>query len=161
MRAVRITSALALLLLLGAAPPSAVIDPLRFFEGRTLSDSMLKVMMKKPFSARSIGQGRMEPDGSLTLVQHVLHDGKPQKQRHWRVRRQGLDVFTASMNEAVGPVAIDRVGADYRFRFRMKNKLSVEQWLYPLPGGKVARSTMKVKKLGITVATSEGTIRKV
>lgn len=147
--------------LLGASPPNAFSDPLGFFEGRTVSDSVMKVVMKKPVSARSIGHGRMERDGSLTLVQQVIHDGKPQKQRHWRVRRADGGGFTATMNEAVGPVTIDRVGEAYRFRFRMKNQLSVEQWVKPQANGAVARTTMKVKKLGVLVATSDGTIRKV
>lgn len=150
-----------LLALLGATPAAPPADPLRFFEGRTISDSVMKIIMKKPVAARSIGQGRIEDDGSLTLVQQVLHDGQPQKRRHWRVRRSGGDMFTASMNEAIGPVAIDRIGNAYRFRFRMKGQLSVEQWVKPLAGGSVARSTMKVKKLGVVVATSDGTIRKV
>lgn len=126
-----------------------------------MSDSMMKILLKAPIAARSVGEGRIGSDGSLILVQQVIHDGKPQKKRHWRVRRAGDGAFTASMNEAIGPVAIERVGDAYRFRFRMKGQLSVDQWVRPLPGGTAARSTMKVKKLGVTVATSDGTIRKI
>lgn len=137
------------------------MDPLRFFEGRTVAESSLKIIAKKPVATHTVGHGKIERDGSLTLTQTALHDGKPEKQRHWRVRRAGPDMFKASMNEAVGPVAIERVGNAYRFRFRMKGQLNVEQWVKPLGGGTTARSTMKVKKLGLVVASSEGTIRKV
>ena len=59
------------------------------------------------------------------------------------------------------PVRIDKVGERYRFRFKMKGNLSVEQMMAPLPGGRSAQSSMKVRRLGITVATSTGTIRKI
>ena len=147
--------------LLGAAPAPASLDPLRFFEGRTESQSTVKVIMKKPYLARSIGQGKISADGSLRLVQQVLDEGQAPKQRQWLVRRASGDGFTASMTEAVGPVAIDRVGNAYRFRFRMKGNLSVEQWMKPLPGGTAAQMTAKVRKMGVTVASSQGMIRKV
>lgn len=147
--------------LLGAAPAPEALDPLHFFEGRTVSQSTVKVMLKKPYSARSIGQGRIEPDGSLSLVQQVLDEGQPPKQRRWRVRRADADSFTGSMTEAVGPVAIDKVGEAYRFRFRMKDGLSVEQWLKPLPGNRAAAMTAKIRKLGMTVASTQGMVRKI
>ncbi|QIK78603.1 DUF3833 domain-containing protein [Sphingomonas piscis] len=152
---------LPLVALIGAAPAQPTLDPLRFFEGRTVSQSTVKIMLKKPYSARSIGQGRIESDGSLTLVQQVLDEGQPAKQRRWRVRRADADSFTAVMTEAVGPVAIDRVGPAYRFRFKMKDGLNVEQWMKPLPGLKAAEMSAKIKKMGVTVAKSEGTIRKI
>jgi hypothetical protein len=65
------------------------------------------------------------------------------------------------MSEATGPVAIDQIGARYRFRFKMKGHLSVEQWLAPLPGGKSANNSMTVRKFGVAVGNGEGTIRKV
>jgi len=147
--------------LLGAAPAPVSLDPLRFFEGRTVSDSVVKVVMKKPYSARSVGQGRIESDGSLRLVQQVLDEGQAPKQRRWLVRRAGDSGFTASMTEAVGPVVIDRVGNAYRFRFRMKDGLNVEQWMKPLPGGRSAQMNAKVRKFGMVVANSQGTIRKI
>ena len=49
-----------------AAPLS---DPLRFFEGRTESVGIMKMIMKKPYKVRSIGQGRIAADGTLHLVQ--------------------------------------------------------------------------------------------
>lgn len=156
----RLACCVPLLALVGAAPKPAT-DPLRFFEGRTIAESSLKIVMKKPVATHTVGQGKIERDGSLTLIQTAFHDGKPEKQRHWRVRRGGGDTFKASMNEAVGPVAIERVGDAYRFRFKMKGQLNVEQWVKPLAGGRTAKSSMKVKKFGVVVASSEGTIRKV
>lgn len=157
--------ALAVPALLLAAPVSPAtpweIDPLRFFEGRTVSQGTVKVMLRKPYKSRSIGDGTIERDGSLTLVQRIREDGRAPRERRWKVRRNGPERFTASMSEAVGPVAIDRVGERYRFRFRMKGNLKVEQMLTPLPGGRSARTRSKVRRLGIVVATTNGTIRKI
>jgi hypothetical protein len=137
------------------------LDPLRFFEGRTLTQGTVKVMFHKPYWTRSIGAGRIERDGSLTLVQRVEDEGKPAHERRWHVRRTAPGEFVASMTEAVGPVDIERVGDRYRFRFKLKGNLRAEQILTPLPDGKSARNSVRVKRMGITVATTEGTIRKV
>lgn len=137
------------------------VDPLRFFEGRTVTQGTVKVMFHKAYWTRSVGDGRIEGDGSLTLVQRVEDQGKPPHERRWHVRRTAPGQFVASMSEAVGPVAIDRVGDRYRFRFRLKNNLRAEQMLTPLPDGRSARNSVRVKRMGITVATTEGTIRKV
>jgi len=151
----------ALVLASPLASASAQVDPLRFFEGRTETQGTVKVMFHKPYATRSIGEGRIERDGSLTLVQQVEDAGKPPHERRWRVRELSPDRFSASMSEAVGPVTIDRTGDSYRFRFKLKGNLSAEQMLTPLPGGRAARNTLKVKRMGIVVATTDGTIRKV
>jgi len=157
--------ALAAPFLLAASPVAsadAPVDPLRFFEGRTETRGTTKVVFRKPYKTHSIGVGRLQPDGSLALVQQVMDEDKPPHERRWRVRRGAAPGrFTATMSEAVGPVAIDRVGERYRFRFKMKGDLLVEQLLTPLPGGRAARNSLKVKRMGVTVATSEGLIRKV
>jgi len=147
------------------APVSAAaqqqIDPFEFFEGRTENSATVKVMLKKPFRSRTVGHGKIEPDGSLTMVQTVTQEGKPPRQRRWRVRKLAPGRYTAAMSDAVGPVAIEKVGNRYRFRFKMKGQLAVEQWLTPLPGGRSASNIVKVRKMGVTVATTEGVIRKV
>ena len=146
----------------GAAPATAEppVDPLAFFEGRTEGEGTMKVILRQPYTTRSVGHGRIEPDGSLTLVQKVTEDGKPPQERRWSVRRAGPNRFTATMSEAVGPVVIDKIGERYRFRFRLKDNLSAEQWLTPLPGGRAARNSMQVRRLGVVVARSSGLIRK-
>ena len=150
-----------LLLAPGASPPPQPVDPLRFFEGRTESQGTIKIMMKKPYRSRSVGTGTIGPDGSLTLVQQVHDEGKPVQQRRWKVRRAGPGKFVATMSEASGPVVIDKVGGQYRFRFKLKGNLAAEQMMIPHPNGRSARNSMKVRRLGIVVATTEGTIRKV
>jgi hypothetical protein len=146
---------------LASASPLPQTDPLLFFQGHTESVGTVKVIFHKAYHTRSFGEGRIEPDGSLLLVQRVQDDGKPATQRWWRVRETAPDRFTATMSEAVGPVTIDKVGGRYRFRFRLKGNLSGEQTLTPLPGGRAALSNVRVKSMGVTVATTDGIVRKI
>lgn len=143
----------------GSSTIETASDPMRFFEGRTESISTIKLIMRKPYRSRTLGDGKID-EGILHLVQHVHQDGKAPYDRRWRVRQSGPGRFTAAMSEAVGPVTIQQVGERYRFRFRMKGNVAVEQWLHPLPGGTAAKSTLSIRKLGIVVGRSEGTIRK-
>jgi hypothetical protein len=64
------------------------------------------------------------------------------------------------MSEARGPVTIEQVGDGYRFRFKIHGGLSVEQWQIPRAGGMSGTSRMGIKKYGMKVASSEGTVRK-
>lgn len=146
-----------------AAPSAAarpLVQPLTFFEGRTESLGTVKIFTKDPYRSRSIGRGRIEPDGSLTLVQQVQDEGKPQHERRWKIRQVASGHFAGTMSEATGPVLIDEVGGLYRFRFKMKGHVSVEQWLSPLPGGSSARNRMTLRKFGMTVGTGDGIVRK-
>ncbi len=147
--------------LLPAPAMAGSLQPLQFFEGRTESIGTVKTLLKKPFKSRSVGPRRIEPDGSLSLVQQVEDEGKPPRERRWRIRQTGPRSFSGTMSEASSPVTIDEVGGRFRFRFKMKGNLSVEQWLAPLSGGMAARNILTVRKLGMTVGTSTGTIRKV
>lgn len=133
---------------------------MRFFEGRTESLATVKIVMKKPFKSRSIGRGEFKPDGSLLLVQRVEDEGKPVHERRWHIREIEPGKFTGTMSEAKGPVTVEAVGGKYRFRFKMKGNVSVEQWIAPLPGGKTASTKVTIRKMGITVGQSEGTIRR-
>lgn len=135
-------------------------DPLRFFAGRTETHGTMKIIFRKPYRTNSIGEGRIESDGSLTLVQRVADDGQAPHERRWRVRETGPDQYAASMSEATSPVTIDKSGDRYRFRFTMKGNLNVEEWLTPLPGDRAASTVTKVRRFGMTVATAQSVIRK-
>ncbi len=131
---------------------------LRFFEGRTESVGIVKVLMKAPYKMRSIGIGKITPSGILELFQRVEEQGQPTHDRQWRIRQVGPGHFVGTMSEAKGPVTVDEIAGRFRFRFKMKNNLAVEQWLAPLPDWKSARNMITVRKFGITVASSDGTI---
>lgn len=152
--------AAAIMLFPGSATAQQPLQPLSFFEGRTESSGTVKVLMQNPYLSHSVGRGRIEPDGSLTLVQQVFDQKKPPTVRRWSIRRAGVGHYIGTMSDASGPVAIDQIGGQFRFRFRLKNSLAVEQWVTPLADGTSARNLMTVRKFGITVATGDGMIRK-
>lgn len=143
----------------GASESARPSDPMRFFEGRTESISTIKVFTKKPFQSRTLGKGIIN-DGTLSLVQRVHEDGKAPYERRWRMRQVSPGRFTGTMTEANGPVIAEEIDGRYRFRFKMKGHVSIEQWLTPLPGGDVAQSKVTIRKFGMKVGSSDGTIRK-
>lgn len=158
-----VRSALAAVLCVRAAAPAAAatsVDPFHFFEGRTEGAGTVKVVFHKAYKTHSLGVGRIQPDGSLFLVQQVQDEGQPVHERRWLIRQTSPHHFAGTMSEAVGPVVVDEVAGRYRFRFKIKGNLSVEQWLAPLANGLSAQSQMTVRKYGMSVGTSDGTIRK-
>ena len=143
-----------------ASGSDPMTDPMRFFEGRTESLSTIKVMTRKPYRSRTIGSGEIS-DGVLRLVQRVHEDGKAPYDRHWRMRQVAPGRFSGTMSEAKGPVTAEEFNGRYRFRFKMKGNVAIEQWLTPMPGGKAAESKVTIRKFGMTVGRSDGTIRKI
>ena len=146
-------------------PSAAVAEsdqaPLQFFSGKTEMVSTIKVIMKKPFRSRAIGNGRILSDGSLSLAQQVFDEGQPTKQRNWKIRQIASGHYAGTMTEAVGPVTVEEVDGKYRFKYKMKGNLAVEQWMTPLAGGNAAKSTVTVRKFGMKVASSTGIIKRV
>lgn len=134
-------------------------DPLLFFEGRTEYVSTMKLLARKAYRSRTLGHGEIDADGALHLVQKVQDEGKPAHERRWHMRQVAPGRFAGTMSEARGPVTVEEVDGRYRFRFRMKGGVSVEQWLTPV-SHTAARSRLTVRKLGLTVGKSEGVIRK-
>jgi hypothetical protein len=161
MRSVLLAAATLIVAAPAAAAPSSSASPLAFFEGRTVSEGTTKIMLRKPYRTRSQGVGRIEGDGTLLLVQQVEEGSEPRKERRWRIRQVAPNRFSGTMTEAVGPVDVEKVGARFRFRFRMKGGLAVEQWLTPLADGVTARSTLTVRKIGMAVASGQALIRRV
>ena len=148
-------------LIVGPAPAERLQDPLRFFEGTTLSEGTVHILFKKPFKSRSVGRGKINADGTLDLVQRVEEDGRAPFQRRWHMKRIGPGRFTGTMSEATSAVTVDEIGERYRFRFAMKNNVKVEQWLTPLEGGQSARNDVTIRKHGIIVGRSKGTIKRI
>ena len=135
-------------------------EPNAFFRGTTLGDATLNVIFSGTRPVRVIGHGRIEPDGSLTLIQRVTEGDQPTTTRTWHIRSAGDDQFTGTLTDAEGPVNGDVSGNRLHLRFTAKGGLDTEQWLYLQPGGEVAQNRMVVRKFGLPVASLEETIRK-
>lgn len=144
-----------------SVPSPSTANPLYFFEGRTESTGVMRVMFGRPSRTHSVGQGRVEGDGSLSLVQKVDDEGKPAHERRWHIRLTGKGRFVGTVSEASSKVVIDEVSGRYRFRFRVKGGMAVEQWMEALPDGASVRYSTSVRKFGMKVAAGKGIIRKI
>jgi hypothetical protein len=142
-----------------AVPAHAAFDPVAFFKGKTHGEGKVKVLLKPAKTVSVDSEGHVEADGTLVLTQRVLEQGKPPRTRHWRLRRTSPTHFQGTLTDAVGPVAVDLIGDRARIRFSGKNHLKFEQWLAP-QSKTVVLNTMRVKRLGLTVAHFTETIRK-
>jgi|SRR3954447_13768397 hypothetical protein len=142
-----------------ATAPTDVTD-LRFFVGSTETVSVTKVIMQKPFVTRSVGEGKINPDGSLELVQRVKEQNRKEFDRRWQIHEVGKGRFVGTMSEAEGPVSIERIANRYRFRFVIRGNLSVEEWLTPQRDMTTAHIQLTIRKYGVAVAHGDGWIRR-
>jgi hypothetical protein len=135
-------------------------DPIRFFEGRTEGEGILKIALKQPRPIRVRGTGRIEPDGTLVLRQSVEQAGEPPRTRMWRIREVAPGRYAGTLTDASGPVTGEVRGDRLRLRYRMKGGLKAEQTLTLAPGGRAATNVMKVGRMGMALASLRETIVK-
>lgn len=134
--------------------------PLAFFTGSTEGEGRLKIAMHHARTVRVHGAGHMAADGALMLDQRVEQEGKPARQRAWRLCEVAPGRYTGTLSDAAGPVLGQVTGNRLHLRFRIKGGLAADQRLELQPGGQALRNRMTVRKLGIVVATLDETIRK-
>ena len=87
--------------ILPASADAGFRQPLRFFEGRTEMQAVVKVIMKKPYRSKTLGQGRILGDGSLALLQEVYDEGQAPEQRRWKVKQVAPGRYSGTMTEAL------------------------------------------------------------
>lgn len=151
--------ALLLLAAAQAAPPAP--GPERFFVGRTEGVSVVHVLLTGRHGVRDHGRGRLEGEAVLVIDQVVEEEGRPARSRRWRLVRAGPNRFTGTISDARGPVSGEIAGNVLHLRYRLADGPSVEQWIRFHPGGRSASNRMTFRRFGLTVATLEGTIRRV
>ena len=143
---------------LTATAPS--FDPIEFFAGHTEGAGRLRVMLSRTRSVHIKGDGHVEQDGPLMLVQHIEQQGKADRTRRWSIRSNGPGTYGGQLTDAVGPVLASASGNVLSLRFTAKGGLHIRQWLALEPGGRIVHNHLVVRKLGIRVATLDETIRK-
>jgi hypothetical protein len=147
--------------LLLAVAPAPTFDAIRFFTGATEGTARMKVALGRTRAVRVQGRGRVEPDGTLVLDQVVAREGSPATRRSWRIREDSPGHYTGTLTDAVGPITGETVGNRLRLNYQAKHGVAVEQWLTLADDGRSAANSLTARKLGITVATLEETIRKI
>lgn len=133
-----------------------------FFLGRTEG----KGTIKQAFARRSAmvvqSVGRVDPDGTLVLEQRVRRGENPPDQRQWRIKKLADGRYAGTISDAKGPVTGEVRGNCLHLTYTMtRGGMRTDQYIYLQPGGRVALNRMTIKKLGLTFATVEETIRKI
>lgn len=155
---------LTLSLLLAAGPHAATptprrFDALAFFDGHSEGEGRLKVVLHGGKLVHVRSDGHRE-GGTLVLDQRVEEEGKPARERTWHIRQVSPGRYAGTLSDAAGPVTGETRGDRLHLAFRMKGGLKADQWLTLAPDGQSAHNVLKVRKLGIVVATLEETIRR-
>ena len=142
------------------ASPSPEFSPQAFFSGKTIGEGTLDIAFSQPTHTHVVGHGKVESDGTLILVQQVKEGSKPPRTRTWHIRPAGRENFQGTLSDAEGPISANVRGNLLHIRFKGKDGLDNEQWLYLQPGKRVALNRLVVSKFGIAVATLNETITK-
>lgn len=146
---------------LGPVEAAAPAFPVaRFFSGRTEGEGVLSVMLSGSRAIRVSSRGRSEADGTIILDQVIHEEGKPARSRTWRLREVAPGRYVGTLSDAAGPVAGAAASNRLHLRIPMRGGMQADQWLTLAPDGRSARNVMRVRKLGITIAALDETIRK-
>ena len=156
---------LAIATLLGTLPVAAPaqsqsargFDPVTFFTGRTTGEGRLKKMFSSPQVTYVIGRGRIEGE-VLVLDQNVTIAGEKPRDRQWRLRAVAPGRWAGTLSDATGPVNATAAGAVLTIAYTSNEGMGIVQSVTLSPDGRSARNLMKVRKLGMTVATLDETI---
>jgi len=154
-------AASAALVLAGPAPLAAqaprTFDPVAFFTGRTSGQGFLKKVFSARQATRVTGAGHVE-GGTLVLDQRVAIAGEPTRTRQWRLRQVGPARWSGTLSDAKGPVVASAAGPVLTIAYTSDQGMGVAQTVTLAPDGRSARNRMRIRKLGVTVATIDETI---
>ena len=151
---------LALLILIPGPAPARAFDPVAFFTGSLEGKGKLNILMRRARPVQVHSEGRVE-DGVLIVDQRVVEGAKPPKSRQWRIRAVAPGRYTGSLSEAAGPIDGRTIGDQLVLRFRMKHGLHATQRLTLVDDGQSAHNIMRIRRMGIVVATLDETIVRV
>ena len=142
-----------------AAPSQSApsFDAVAFFTGNTTGEGTLKKMFSAAQVVRVTGRGRVE-GGVLVLDQTVSITGEPRRERQWRLRAGAPGRWSGTLSDAKGPVLAQASGAVLTIAYTSDEGMGITQTVTLAPDGNSARNRMKIRKLGMTVATIDETI---
>jgi len=147
------------LLLLVQAP--AAQGPEYFFVGRTESTGSVSIALSGRHAVRDRANGRIERGNILVLEQVVEEQGKPARNRTWRLMRTPDNRIVGTISDARGPVTGDVNGNIIHLRYDSAEGPGVEQWIAMAPGGRYAQNRMVFRRFGVILATVVSVIRRV
>jgi len=141
--------------------PQPALDPLDFFTGEVRGEGTIKVMMKLATSMRSEVRGTPDGKGGLILDQKVHQGAKPVRISRWVLRPTSKTTLTGTATDSAGPIVGDLRGNRLHLKYKTKDGLAFEQWMYLQPDRRTMLNRITVRKWGMVVAKIDETIRKV
>jgi hypothetical protein len=135
--------------------------PEQFFVGRTQSRGSVSIALSGRHAVTDHSTGRIERGNTLVLEQRLEEEGKPARNRTWRLTRTADNRITGSISDARGPVTGEVRGNVIHLRYQSMEGPGVEQWITLDPGGRLARNRMVFRRIGIVLATVDSVIWKV
>lgn len=142
-----------------SAPPPRALDLPGFFNGRTHADNDLKIVFHRPTKLIVDSIGKRQ--GSEFIQTDTVHEGdKPVRTRIWRTHEISPGHFTGTLTDATGPVDIAVHGNGVIIRYTMKGGLDILETMELQGDGKTLSNHVIAKKLGLTFARVEGSVRK-
>lgn len=143
-----------------APPPAAAAFPvIAFFTGPTEGEGILRVATRDERRIWVTSMGRVE-GGELRVEQLVREEGKPPRQREWRIREIAPGRFAGSLSDAAGPVTGVAMPGRLTLRFPMRGAMQAEQQITLSGDGRSARNILTVRRFGLTLAVLDETIRR-
>jgi hypothetical protein len=143
-----------------AEPPK--LDMLGFFTGKTHAENVIKIAFHGAHKLIVDSVGGHNKEGEFVLIDTVQEEGKPVRKRTWVMHAAGDNHFTGFLSDAMGPVDVVVKGDTATISYVMKEgHLKVAQQIQLSADGKTLSNHVIAKKIGITFARVDGTIRKV
>ena len=142
------------------APSPAGAQFERFFTGTTEGSGTVQIALSGKHRVRDRARGRMEK-GALIIDQVVEEEGKPARQRRWRLVRTGGNKVGGTISDARGAVVGEVNGAVLHLKYRLAEGPSVEQWITLQPPGRTATNKMVFHRFGLKVAIVQTIARKI
>ena len=133
---------------------------LSFFEGRSRGDGVLRVIFRSPRNVHVETVGTLDAEGGLRLVQQIHEQRQPARSREGRLWQVTPGRLAGSLSDARGPVTGSVSGNRMRLRYRIADRLTVDQRVTLAPGGRTAHNRSTISRMGIVVATLDETITK-
>lgn len=141
--------------------PAVAQGPEQFFVGRTAGSGTVSIALSGRHVVRDHSTGRIEGGNVLILNQVVEEQGKPARNRTWRLVRAADNRITGTISDARGPVTGQVTGNVIHLNYQSVEGPSVEQWIALDPAHRIARNRMVFRRFGLTVATVESVIWRV
>ncbi len=147
-----------------AKPPTPIaaeptLDLVDFFTGPSTGKGRIEILFQRTKPLRVISSGRPDGRGGLVLDQRI-GEGNKVRRRRWVMNCTPDQRCDGNLTDASGPVSVRLDGNSAHIRYRMPNRLDVEQWLVLRPDRTTIDNRLRVSKWGLTLATVDEVIRR-